>query len=250
MPNELALSHLLFPWSSLPSHDERVNVVHDQNQSLEELLNSPLTAKALIYHLRYDLTFVPELPRVAKKDFLGHHSFRILSQSINSNNPLFPIFRLSLKIQDLRASGQLTDRHFQPTLRSLSQLSSRLAADIRQGLILYLDEDWLAATYLLVPLTEELARKIVQLHRSPTFEVTKNGVNYKPIGRFSIYLKQLLPRQVFDYFIWSLKDPAGLNLRNLIAHGLLRSEHLNPTIPTLVIHLICLLTHYGKGSRS
>ncbi len=125
---------------------------------------------------------------------------------------------------------------------------------IKQGIHLGLNGKLYAAMHILQPQTENLIRNLVKLCGDTVTYLNADGTEtYKPLSQLfkSEKLKECYDEDILFTFQSIMDDPAGENLRNLNAHGLLEPDVGNGLISLYFLSiLISLLSLYSVKALS
>jgi lysyl-tRNA synthetase class 1 len=115
-----------------------------------------------------------------------------------------------------------------------------------EGIAAWYDEDFLKAVHVLVPQVEAGLRAIVSKLGKP---VTKPHPTVPDVSvaigmgdiLYSKGITAVLGPDITLHFLTLYADPRGFNLRNDIAHGLLRADSMHFALASRVIHTLLLL---------
>jgi hypothetical protein len=117
---------------------------------------------------------------------------------------------------------------------------------IRRGFERYVDTDHISAIHVLVPHLEDCLRRFLGSFEVPTTSWREGKLREKPLTQIleaeeMEAVLRLVSPQLWRYLEHALVAETGLNLRNDVAHGLLRADELNGTNANIVVHLYLLL---------
>jgi len=114
---------------------------------------------------------------------------------------------------------------------------------IRRGFERYAEGDHVSAIHVLVPHLEDCLRRLLGGLRGSTTSVRERKMREKPLDQVleAEEIKGVLGNRLWHYFEHVLVAETGLNLRNSVAHGLLRSDELNEHNANIIVHLYLLL---------
>ncbi len=112
-----------------------------------------------------------------------------------------------------------------------------------EGVRAWLEGDLVKAAHVLVPQIEHGLRSIVAILGKP---VTKPHGTVADVGvaigmgdiLYAEELAQALGPDLALYFLALYADPRGMNLRNHVAHGLIKPEAINGNLMRLLIHTL------------
>jgi len=117
---------------------------------------------------------------------------------------------------------------------------------IKKGLSEYFKGDYVSAIHILIPQIEATTRRILEKIGKPT-TIFKNGVLQEKtldgILRDEDF-KKYVGEDIWYYLKIILVDKVGYNLRNDVAHGLMKYKNCSKDVATLLIHILLLLTRF------
>jgi len=117
---------------------------------------------------------------------------------------------------------------------------------IRRGFERYASGDHTSAIHVLVPHLEDCLRRLLDMLGGVTTSVRDGKMREKPLDQVleSGEIRRvfaLFSDRLWRYFEHVLVAETGLNLRNDVAHGLLRTDELNENNANVIVHLYLLL---------
>jgi len=115
---------------------------------------------------------------------------------------------------------------------------------LKDGISAWLSGDHVKAIHVLVPQVEAILRVVARNMGVPILKPNKNG-GFDAIGMSTILHHDIF-KQYFDkdtrlHLIALYADPRGLNLRNELAHGLIRYDRLDAGLSQWVVHTLLFL---------
>jgi lysyl-tRNA synthetase, class I len=122
---------------------------------------------------------------------------------------------------------------------------------LTEGVIAWLEADLTKALHVLIPQIEAGLRGIVAKAGKPTTKAQKDvkgasfAVNMGDMLN-NIEIQQLLGPDLTLHFLSLYADPRGVNLRNRIAHGLIKPESVTMFTANWVIHSLLVLGVWDK----
>jgi hypothetical protein len=152
--------------------------------------------------------------------------------------------------EKLRKDYALSSTSIQDHFREWGLCANRNLELLDIGTRHYFDEDYVSAMHILVLQFEDVLRNILQRAGRP---VTHSGG--------AIVLSSLLSDEVFGrvagpnlkrYYQVLLSEPSGMNLRNILAHGLMEAKDMNRATVELVLYALLTLTRFRlqPGTRA
>ncbi|MBI5570725.1 MAG: DUF4209 domain-containing protein [Desulfomonile tiedjei] len=158
---------------------------------------------------------------------------------INAEALLKAIFRVLIEQRGME------DQDVIGFLRRWPPLDERNAAILTVGIERFFARDYVSALHVLVPQFECCLRRMFAQAGYPTTTSREGGTQYEqPLGSFLKQedVKSALGPNFHKYVEMVMVDQTGFNLRNDVAHGLIRPEECNETNTLMVIHLFLILT--------
>lgn len=148
------------------------------------------------------------------------------------------------------AFGRLKTKHEVTTEKIIGFLgkSDFIAADhipfLKDGISAWLAEDHVKAIQVLVPQIEAILRVVARNMGVPILKPNKHG-GFDTIGMSAILYNDVF-KQHFDkdtrlHLTALYADPRGLNLRNELAHGLIRYDRMDVGLSQWVVHTLLFL---------
>ncbi|MEO5355871.1 MAG: DUF4209 domain-containing protein [Nitrospirae bacterium YQR-1] len=173
-----------------------------------------------------------------KKIFLSNH--------VQMRAHLF----LELAFLYLEKEKNLNDTEFNKYLGSWKFMHQENKSIVEHGVKKHFEKDYISALHILVPQFEGILRRTFHNagYNVVVPEYTKDeGISIKEqtFGAFLMRedIKNVLGEYLSRHFYFVFCDSTGLNLRNNIAHGIIRHELLTSGISCLVLHCFLLLTN-------
>jgi hypothetical protein len=117
---------------------------------------------------------------------------------------------------------------------------------VRRGFERYAEADYISAIHVLVPHLEDCLRRLLGSLGGATTTARAGRMREKPLDQVleAEEIKKvfaLISDRLWHYFEHVLVAEAGVNLRNDVAHGLLRAGESNEGRANIVVHLYLLL---------
>lgn len=163
---------------------------------------------------------------------------------INSSVVLPALFRR------LREGKGLTAETLSDYLAATGLFEEGTLAVLRVGLDRFFEGDLVSVIHILVPQFEDVLRSLVEKFGGgiirPRFR--QGGWEFETFGAFlrQETVKQALPPEMLEYIRLVMTEQVGWNLRNRIAHGLIRLQDCTEATALTVVHLFLLLTLFQK----
>ncbi len=126
------------------------------------------------------------------------------------------------------------------------------SAVIEVGVTRFFEKDYVSALHVLVPQFEACTRKMFEKADIATTSIKPGMVQQEqPLNEFLRRedVNLALGSDIRKYFEMVMVDQTGLNLRNNIAHGLIKFSECNEINALIVIHLFLILTRYRIVSQ-
>lgn len=125
---------------------------------------------------------------------------------------------------------------------------------IRVGLERYFACDHVSALHILVTQFEDVLRTIFDKAGHPVVRPRRDrsGWQFEPFGTFleRDFVKIAMPRDLHQYVKLVMTETTGWNLRNEIAHGLIRPQQCTQVVADTVVHLFLLITLFRIGESA
>jgi hypothetical protein len=146
----------------------------------------------------------------------------------------------------LREQKGLNQETFITFLQTWPQLDPKHIPYLKNAFEKYMSGDYAASLHILIPRLEAIMREFFTQAGITTLSMTRKGYEHKTFSKFLFQpeIKEALGENAHAYYRYLLVDKLGLNLRNRLAHGLLRHEECNETITCLTIHMLLMLTNF------
>jgi len=115
----------------------------------------------------------------------------------------------------------------------------------REGLAAFDSQDYVKCIHVLVPQIENSLRELLTILGASSTKSEEEGAF--ELKNMNDVLHEPRVREALDEKLWSFlkvlyADKRGMNLRNLVAHGVAPAEAFNPVSAGLVVQSIVLLT--------
>lgn len=125
---------------------------------------------------------------------------------------------------------------------------------LREGLVAYEREDFVKAIHVLVPQIERALRSLLLLLGIPPNKPVRGAPGTMQMKNVNDMLadgrvKASLGEDVWRYLQVFLADRRGINLRNLMAHGLLDIRECNRAVADQVFHCLLVLSLIREGKE-
>jgi hypothetical protein len=119
---------------------------------------------------------------------------------------------------------------------------------IEAGLERYFAEDHVSAIHILAPRVEKVLKGMFEKAGLVPLKDPKRGtLMEEELGKFlrkHPEVKDSLGERIWHYLEYVLVNPAGLNLRNDVAHGWISKVRCNRYMSQILIYLFILLTRF------
>lgn len=146
-------------------------------------------------------------------------------------------------IKELGLNAEILAKHFE----EWGHCEQRNILLLKKGFKHYFQGDYIAALHILIPQFEDTLRSLLQKAHRP---ISRPGHGVACLG-------SLLAEEGFvaaagvdlmHYYKVVLDEPAGINLRNNLSHGLLDPESMTRERVETIIHLLLTLTRFAVGT--
>jgi hypothetical protein len=132
-------------------------------------------------------------------------------------------------------------------IRSWPLLDERNSIFVEVGIQRFFARDYISALHILVPQFESCLRRMFAQAGYPTTSIGTGGTQQEQT--FTAFLeredvKAVLKPNFHKYIQFVMVDQTGFNLRNDIAHGLIRPEDCTETNALMVIHMFLILNRF------
>ena len=148
--------------------------------------------------------------------------------------------------------GGLNSDSLSAFLRSSPFINQELLEMLDVGIERYLAGDYVSALHVLVPKLEEALRRTLQTLDGAT--TSTRGDMTRVIDLEQVLrapkLAELLGEDTIFFLKYLLIEQLGDNLRNDVAHGLMRKSDCTPEAASLVLLALLRLVPYKLGSAS
>ncbi len=126
-------------------------------------------------------------------------------------------------------------------------------AVLRVGLDRLFKDDAVSAIHILVPQYEEALRFLIEKSGGGIIKPRsrQGGWEFETFGAFlrQEKVRQALPPEMLEYVRLVMTEQGGWNLRNRVAHGLVRVQDCTESTALTVVHLFLLLTLFQEQSQ-
>lgn len=161
---------------------------------------------------------------------------------INMRLLVVPIFEKLIDEQNL-----CTD-NFMEKFDRWGLLDNRNRLFIKTGISKFLEDDYISSLHILVPQFESTLKRLFSNAGYPTTSFKKEGAQQEET--FNVFLKRdeiisALGVNIHKLIQIVMVEQSGLNLRNEIAHGLIKYSDIDKTKCVLVIFLFLVLTNFN-----
>jgi len=120
---------------------------------------------------------------------------------------------------------------------------------IERGIDLFWKEDYISSIHILAPQFESLFRHYFHMNLYPTTIFRRGAVQQEQTFNSFLdneYVKEKIMTDHLFYIRFLLVEERGLNLRNDIAHGLIRLEDINKRNALLLLYAFLVLKDYAE----
>lgn len=154
---------------------------------------------------------------------------------------------LSIDVKAMEEKGYLNKDIVINAFKDSPVIADCQKAIFERGIEAYFEKDYLIACHLLVPQFECAIRRLVALNGGEIMRPNKdpqNGNEYISLDGLldSDTLREFFSEDIRMYYKNLFTDKNGWNIRNIISHGLLRSDAFNFTIADRIVHAFMLLS--------
>ena len=135
---------------------------------------------------------------------------------------------------------------------SWKMLDERNYPLVKAGIENFFKEDYVSSIHILVPQFESTFRRFLAKLGFATTSLKKDMVQYEiTFNEFLVkdYIKTFLGKDIHTLIQIIMVEPMGLNLRNEIAHGLIKQSDITKSKCILVIYLFLILTRYDDNKE-
>ncbi len=124
-----------------------------------------------------------------------------------------------------------------------NNLDKDLSLFLLEGVKYFLSNEYHAAFFILIPQLETFIKKIAEKVGIPVKKKVPEGIQDKTLGDFLLdgSFKKAVGDDLNTYLKWFLADKTGLNLRNKVAHGLIKYKDIQHHIIIGIIEIIFTL---------
>lgn len=165
---------------------------------------------------------------------------------------IFHIYQIILStylektIEEIIQKCEFNQESFVTYLVNLINPSESGEDSLFKGLIALFAGEYTTALHLLIPQVEAIIRELSERigERTIIYNKELNGYKYITLGSLlkSEKVKEVLGEKLSSYLFFIYTDPIGLNLRNLMCHGIFSEHIFTKENAFLVLHsLLCLV---------
>jgi hypothetical protein len=248
------IEKLLAPYRTLPVEDclgraaSDLRLVIDaasvEKQTLDEKATSPFMFAVPNFVIDDDRKVFQSDSDDDSFKFMANHEYKMAL--IKVQVLLERVFHVLTEERGLKAED------FFSFLRRWPILDERNAALLEVGIERFFARDYVSTLHILVPQLECCVRRMFAKAGYPTTIIKKGTTQQEQT--FTKFLereevKDFLGTNFHRYLEMVMVDQTGLNLRNDIAHGLIKPEDCNETNAQTVLHLLLMLTCYRLRSE-
>ncbi len=215
-----------------------------QQQSLQEADNNffNLVSKSIIHGGN---KIVNAETKEESKKFIFITSY---VQELTLNLEIF----LKAIFEKLIEEHSLSADHLMEKFDSWKMLDERNYPLVKAGIENFFKEDYVSSIHILVPQFESTFRRFLAKLGFATTSLKKDMVQYEiTFNEFLVkdYIKTFLGEDIHTLIQIIMVEPMGLNLRNEIAHGLIKQSDITKSKCILVIYLFLILTRYDDNKE-
>lgn len=122
-------------------------------------------------------------------------------------------------------------------------LDNDLSLLLLDGFKYFISNEYHAALFILIPQLETFTKRIADKVGIPVIKKVLEGIQDKTLGDFLLDedFKNIIGDDLNTYLLWFLADKTGLNLRNKVAHGLIKYKDVQCHIIVGIIEIIFTL---------
>lgn len=122
-------------------------------------------------------------------------------------------------------------------------LESDLSFFLTDGFKYFISGECQAALFILIPQLEVIVKKFAEKRGISVVKNVPEGIQEKTLGDFLLdgEFENNIGKDLNVYLLWFLADKAGLNLRNNVAHGIIKYKDIQPHIIVGLIEIIFTL---------
>ena len=215
------------------------NVTSAMEEAKQSLIDAPLQAMISRTHIADDLPVAHANTDYERLNAAKDQNILLWIQ-INSAAILIPLFDRLQSEKELNA--ETLSAYFERWGLASEQVIEFLGIGFRH----YFANDFASALHVLIPRYEALLRGAFELGGTASFRSrrTQAGSEAETLGAFlrRPTVSNALPEDLREYIRLVLAEPSGWNLRNRIAHGLIRLQECTALEAAVVLHLFLLLT--------
>ncbi|MGB6409046.1 MAG: DUF4209 domain-containing protein [Planococcus donghaensis] len=149
-------------------------------------------------------------------------------------------------------SHDLTPEKFAEHLSDTSIHSKENFQFLVSGIKSYFNRDYIAMIHILIPYIEATLRNIIKEIGLSTYKPNKKGgydaILLGDILSIEQMKNDILGEDIHFYFKLVLNDARGLNLRNVVAHGLGAASMFNVVNANILIHILMILSLFKSDA--
>jgi hypothetical protein len=221
-----------------------------KRRELEEQVRKTVVAAPLLAHMPITITADDHI--AAKLGSVEDDPFGWLLHQTKMNFGFEGIW-LHVALERAISAHDATPEHFAAWANRAALFEDM--SFLIEGIRAWYEGDFVKATHVLVPQMELGLRSIVAKLGKP---VTKTHATVPGVGvaigmgdiLYSEQLRDVLGPDLTLYFLALYADPRGMNLRNRVAHGLIKAERLDGQLVRLLIHTLLVFGIWNELSQS
>ncbi len=124
-----------------------------------------------------------------------------------------------------------------------NNIDNDISLFLLDGFNYFISNEYHAAFFILIPQLETLTKRIAEKVDIPVLKKVPEGIQDKTLGDFLLdeNFKNIIGDDLNTYLLWFLADKTGLNLRNKVAHGLIKYKDVQCHIIVGIIEIIFTL---------
>ena len=112
-----------------------------------------------------------------------------------------------------------------------------------EGFKYFISKEHHASFFIFIPQLETITKKVAEKAGITTIKNVPEGIQEKTLGEFLLDrdFENFIGQDLNSYCLWFLADKTGLNLRNKVAHGLIKYKDIQEHVLIGVIEIIFAL---------
>ncbi|GDY10675.1 hypothetical protein LBMAG52_41630 [Planctomycetia bacterium] len=169
-----------------------------------------------------------------------------------ADNLKFAAIFLGKTIDRAREKFEFTSKTLLPLLLQSPLFDVERTFLLEQGIEAYLAQDHVKTIHVLVPQIEHALRRLLAIQGKPTNKHRRSDASVmvekslNDILESEPVVQQFLSDDVTFYFRVFLCDSRGINLRNVVSHGLMAPKNFNRVLSDRLLHILFLLGIFGQ----